>query len=104
MHNRNRLRNGEKSVQAACLTLQTLFSDLNPFSTLPQKAGFCRFSLFRDQWTPIQTQKSHLVTTTKLGEIGLTLLLEFGAQGFGGLNDIGLVFLGVLAKGLNKGN
>jgi hypothetical protein len=31
----------------------------------------------------------------------LRLLLEFGAQGFGGLNYVGLVFLGVLAKGLN---
>lgn len=35
---------------------------------------------------------------------GLSALLEFSAQGFSGLNDIGLVFLGVLTKGLDKGN
>jgi hypothetical protein len=39
-----------------------------------------------------------------LGKKGLTLFLEFGAQGFGRFNYIGLVFLGVLAKGLDKRN
>ena len=34
----------------------------------------------------------------------LATLLKLGAQGFGRLNNIGLVFLGVLAKGLDKGN